>query len=134
MIKSVVVPWIVASPEEGAAISRIFHGLGFSEGVGWSDRRSAGEPYIAPLGAIEVIHGMPPAPADLIVEVQDLRITYERLRELGAEIVRQPYESHWGSQICVVQVCAKRIAFFEFIQDDVEAASASPQRCAQTDE
>jgi len=79
VIKSLVVPWIVASPEEGAALSRIFNGLGFMDGEGWTDRRSAGAPYLAPLGAIEIIHGTPRAAADLIVEVEDLQITHARL-------------------------------------------------------
>ena len=129
-----VVPWIVASPEEGAALSRIFNGLGFKDGEGWTDRRSAGAPYLAPLGAIEIIHGTPPAAADLIVGVEDLQITHARLRELGVEINNDPYDSHWGSRICVAQVGAMRIAFFEFAQHSDESANAGTQRSVQTAE
>jgi hypothetical protein len=116
MVKSVVVPWMVASQQEGAELSRIFTALGFSDGDGWSDSRSAGAPYLAPLGAIEVIHGTPPAPADLIVEVHELDKTFANLRTLGTEIACEPYDSHWGSRVCIAQIGTKKVAFFEFKQ------------------
>src|SRR3954470_6915024 len=114
MVKSVVVPWMVASQEEGAELSRILNGIGFLDGEGWADKKSAGAPFLAPLGAIEVIHGTPPAPADVIVEVQNLHGTFARLRELGTDVICEPYDSHWGSRVCVAQVGTKRVAFFQF--------------------
>ena len=114
MVKSVVVPWIVESRREGAELSRIFSSLGFKDGEGWSDAASEGVPHLAPLGAIEVIHGTPPAPADLIVEVHDLATAVTRLRDLGTQIVCEPYDSHWQSRVCVSQVGGRRVAFFEF--------------------
>jgi hypothetical protein len=116
MVKSVVVPWMVSSQEEGAELSRIFSALGFSNGDGWSDAKGAGAPYLAPLGAIELIHGTPPAPADVIVEVQSLESVVARLRETSVEILCDPYDSHWGSRICVARIGAKRVAFFEFVR------------------
>ena len=114
MVKSVVVPWMVASQQEGAELSRVFSALGFKDGESWSDATSEGAPHLAPLGAIEVIHGTPPAPADLIVEVHDLGTAVTRLRDLGTQIVCEPYDSHWKSRVCVAQVGGKRVAFFEF--------------------
>ena len=114
MVKSVVVPWMVASQEERAELSRIFSGLGFKDGDGWADRKSAGAPFLAPLGAIEVIHGTPPAPADLIIEVQNIEITVARLKELAAQLTCEPYDSQWDSRICVARIGNKQVAFFEF--------------------
>jgi hypothetical protein len=116
MVKSVVVPWMVASEQEGAELSRIFSALGFKDGDGWCDSNSAGAPHLAPLGAIEVIHGTPPAPADLIVEVHDLAGAVASLKRLGAEIACEPYDSHWGSRVCVAQIGTKRVAFFQFVK------------------
>ena len=116
MVKSVVVPWMVSSQAEGAKLSRIFSALGFSNGDGWSDANSAGAPYLAPMGAIELIHGTPPAPADVIVEVQNLERTVSRLRELAVNGVCDPHHSHWGSRISLVKIGSKRVAFFEFVR------------------
>jgi hypothetical protein len=114
MVKSVVVPWMVTSPNEAAELNRILNGLGFRNGEGWADASSAGAPHLAPLGAIEIIHGTPPAPADLIVEVQDLARTFTSLKSLGAEIACEPYDSHWGSRVCIASIGMKRVAFFQF--------------------
>lgn len=113
-MKSVVVPWMVESRRAAAELSRIFSTLGFQDGESWSDAASEGVPHLAPLGAIEVIHGTPPAPAELIVEVNDLTAAVTRLRDLGTQIVCEPYDSHWQSRVCVAQVGGRRVAFFEF--------------------
>ena len=115
MIKSVVVPWIVTSVQEGADLSRILSALGFADGEGWCDALSEGRAHLANLGAIEVIHGAPPAAAELMVQVQDVQEIFSRLTAMGAAIECPPYQSHWGSRVCVAALGDKRVAFFEFI-------------------
>jgi hypothetical protein len=120
MIKSVVVPWMVGSDAEVTRLHSVFRELGFQDGEGWNDGRSTGAPHLAPLGAIEVIHGTPPAIADLIIEVEDVDHIHDRLQGIGIEIACGPYESHWNSRVCVATIGSKRVAFFTFL--DKQAA------------
>jgi hypothetical protein len=125
MIKSVVVPWMVASNAELRQLQSLLRDLGFKDGEGWNDRRSSGTPHLAPLGAIEVIHGTPPATADLIIEVEDVEALHQRLMTIGVEIACGPYDSHWNSRVCVAAIGVKRVAFFNFLPEQTADANAA---------
>src|SRR3954470_21262154 len=96
VIKSVVVPRIVAREEELDRLQPLFEELGFSPGESWNDHRSRGLPMLAPLGALEFYHGQPPAPADVIVEVEDIAQALEIVQRHGMRIVADCGRTHWG--------------------------------------
>jgi hypothetical protein len=126
MIKSVVVPWTMDDRARFEAICASLVSLGFETGEGWDDHRSTGRPFVAPIGAIEIVHGTAPANAELIVEVEDLSSVVARAEAAQLPIERQPYISHWSSEVCIVRLPGDtRIAFFRFLKDG-ELASDAP--------
>ena len=112
MVKSVVVPRIVAREEELDRLEALFAELGFSPGESWSDQRSRGLPMLAPLGALEFYHGQPPAPADVIVEVEDVARAIETVQRHGMRIVAETQRTHWGADLFVALIGGCHIAFF----------------------
>ena len=50
-----------------------------------------------------------------MVQVQDVQEIFSRLTAMGAAIECPPYQSHWGSRVCVAALGDKRVTFFEFI-------------------
>jgi len=112
VIKSVVVPRIVAREAELDQLQSLFKELGFSPGESWNDDRSRGLPMLAPMGALEFYHGQPPAPADVIVEVADVIQTIEIVQRHGMRIVAEPARTHWGADLFVALIGGCHIAFF----------------------
>ena len=117
MIKSVVVPRIVAREEELDRLRLLFEELGFSPGESWNDDRSRGLPMLAPLGALEFYHGQPPAPADVIVEVADVTQVIEIVQRHGMRIVAEPAPTHWGADLFVALIGGCHIAFFHWANE-----------------
>lgn len=125
MIKSVVVPWTMEDRVRFDAICASLASLGFETGEGWDDHRSTGLPFVAPIGAIEIVHGTAPAEADLIVEVEDLGFVVARAEAAQLCIERPPYRSHWNSEVCVIRLPGEaRIAFFRFLKDETASDAA----------
>ncbi len=114
MVKSVVVPRIVAREEELDRLKALFAELGFSSGESWCDQRSRGLPMLAPMGALEFYHGQPPAPADVIVEVEDVGRAIETVQRHGMRVVAETHRTHWGADLFVALVCGCHIAFFNW--------------------
>jgi hypothetical protein len=114
VIKSVVVPRIVAREEELDRLRSLFEELGFSPGESWNDDRSRGLPMLAPVGALEFYHGQPPAPADVIVEVEDIAQASEIVQRHGMSIVAEPARTHWGADLFVALIGGCHIAFFRW--------------------
>jgi 4-hydroxyphenylpyruvate dioxygenase-like putative hemolysin len=95
VVKSVVVPRIVAREDELDRLKALFAELGFSSGESWSDKKSSGLPMLAPMGALEFYHGQPPAAADVIVEVEDIARAIETVQRHGMRIVAETQRTHW---------------------------------------
>ena len=117
MVKSVVVPRIVAQEEELDRLKALFAELGFSSGESWKDQKSRGLPMLAPLGALEFYHGQPPAPADVIVEVEDVERAVNTVQRHGMRIVAETQRTHWGADLFVALIGGCHIAFFRWPVD-----------------
>jgi hypothetical protein len=116
VVKSVVVPRIVAREEELDRLQSLFAELGFSSGDSWNDKRSRGLPMLAPMGALEFYHGQPPAPADVIVEVEDIARAMETVQRHGMRIVAETGRTHWGADLFVALIGGCHIAFFQWAE------------------
>ncbi len=123
LVRSVVVPRIVAREEELKRIHDLFVELGFEKGDAWSDNRSSGLPMLAPLGAVEFYHGQPPAPADVIVEVEDVERAIEAVQRHGMRIVADKSRTHWGADLFVALIGGCHFAFFRW----AEQQTGSPE-------
>lgn len=128
MIRSVVVPWVFDKSSDVDETSRVFEALGFSRGEGWSDSVSRGEPFTAPMGAVELIRGMPPGDADLIVEVSDVRELENRAKAAGLMIIQALSPTHWNSDLMSIQLPnGKMVAFFSWRKPHVPTDTRSQQ-------
>src|SRR3954463_3873016 len=116
VIKSVVVPRIVAREEELDRLQPLFEELGFSPGESWNDHRSRGLPLLAPLGALEFYHGQPPAPADVIIEVEDVQRALDVVKDHGVNVLSDISRTHWNSDLFVATVGGCHIAFFSWAE------------------
>ena len=116
MIKSVVVPRLVAREDELDRLQSVLTELGFKTGETWDDDRSRGLPLLAPLGALEFYHGQPPAPAEIIVEVDDVQQALQTLRSHGMKILAEVSRTHWGADMFVARIGGCCIAFFSWAE------------------
>ncbi len=115
MIRSVVVPLMLQDSQHFSLLQTLFSRLGFADGDSWSDDRSRGAPFLAPIGAIEVIHGDAPAQCDLLMEVKHLDTVLAIVEELGILLQTAPYDTHWNSRLAVAKLpTGLRVGFFEF--------------------
>jgi hypothetical protein len=116
MIKSVVVPRLVAREHDLDRLHAVLSELGFQTGDTWDDDRSRGLPLLAPLGALEFYHGQPPAPAEVIVEVDDVQQALQTLRRHDMKILAEVSRTHWGADMLVTQIGGCCIAFFSWAE------------------
>lgn len=116
MIRSVVVPRLVPRREELDSIQTVLSELGFKLGDGWDDERSRGLPLLAPLGALEFYHGQAPAPADVIIEVENVQRALDVVKQHGVNILSDISRTHWDSDLFVAVVGGCRIAFFSWAE------------------
>ncbi|HWR15913.1 MAG TPA: hypothetical protein VN577_13885 [Terriglobales bacterium] len=116
MIRSVVVPRIVAQHNELDRVRAVLLELGFTDGDGWNDHRSRGVPLIAGDGVLEFYHGQPPAPADVIVEVEDVQRTVEIVRRHRMKVLSEVKRTHWGADLFVCDIGGCHIAFFSWAE------------------
>lgn len=116
MVKSIVVPRLVAREEELDRLKALFAELGFSSGESWCDQRSRGLPMLAPTGALEFYHGQPPAPADVIVEVEDVVSAMDTVRRHGMRVVAETQRTHWGADLFVALIGGCHVAFFKWAE------------------
>src|SRR5579859_3121895 len=92
-------------------LASFFSALGFALGKGWSEPDSRGAAFLAPLGNLEIVDGMFPSTADVLVEVTALDAVHQAattwLRAQGGdEAVKRlsPItETHWKSSIFTVE-------------------------------
>jgi len=92
-------------------LASFFSALGFAHGKGWTEERSRGASFLAPLGNMEFVDGEFPETADVMVEVTALDAVYQAaekwLRAEGGEEavkrLRPIAETHWKSRIFTVE-------------------------------
>ena len=92
-------------------LSNFFSALGFARGKGWSEEKSRGAAFLAPLGNLEFVDGDFPSTADVLVEVTALDAVYQAaenwLRAEGGDAavarLSSIAETHWKSRIFTVE-------------------------------
>jgi 6,7-dimethyl-8-ribityllumazine synthase len=80
MIKGITLLRPTASTQAYDELSSFFSALGFEPGRGWQLDGSRGAPFLAPIGNLEVVEGIPPSSADILIEVTGLDAIYEVAR------------------------------------------------------
>ena len=92
-------------------LSSFFAGLGFASGKGWLEEGSRGAAFLAPLGNLEIVDGLFPSTADVLVEVTSLDSVHQAaeawLRTNAGESslgrLSPITETHWKSRIFTVE-------------------------------
>lgn len=116
MIRSVVVPRMVASGEELNRVKALMKELGFREGEGWSDQWGRGVPMLTGLGVLEFYHGQPPAAAEVIVEVDDVPRTLELVKKHRMKVLADVSRTRWGADLFVAEIGGCHVAFFAWAE------------------
>jgi len=92
-------------------LSNFFSTLGFARGKGWSEEKSKGAAFLAPMGNLEFVDGEFPSTADVLVEVTALDAVYQAAEkwlrgQAGDKAVSRLSsitETHWKSRIFTVE-------------------------------
>jgi 6,7-dimethyl-8-ribityllumazine synthase len=124
MIKGITLVRPANSPATYDALVSFFSALGFEDGKSWDDETSRGRPFLAPLGNLEFVDGMPRDETDTFIEVTQLdsvREVVERwLASHPTEIdatqrISPTKETHWKSRVFTVEpVPGFSYAFWEW--------------------
>lgn len=85
MIKGITAVRQTGTPAVFDKLAGFFSALGFEQGKNWDDDASRGRSFLAPLGNLEFIDGVPPSNADIFVEVTSL----DSVREIAAKWLTQ---------------------------------------------
>ena len=113
MIKTITIVRQARSGDELAALSRFFETLGFEKGESWLG--GSGQPFHAPLGAIELVEGAPQALPELLVQVTDLDSLYQIANKHFPGSVRDIEETPWGGRLFVAEPARGiRLGFWSF--------------------
>src|SRR4051794_5635263 len=112
MIKSITAVRLTNS-KDFEKLSALFDTLGFERGHAWSDGRSRGAPFLAPIGSIEFVDGKTPAEGDLLVEVSDLKNAYALTRKSKFK-VSDIKPTHWKSRYFTVEINNAKLTFWSF--------------------
>lgn len=78
MIKGIFAVRQTSTPAVFDKLTSFFSALGFELGKGWEEEQSRGSQFLAPLGTLEFVDGMPASNADIFIEVTSL----DSLREV----------------------------------------------------
>jgi 6,7-dimethyl-8-ribityllumazine synthase len=131
MIKGITFIRPVHSPAHFDELVSFFSALGFEPGRGWDEpprspgSASRGRPFLAPLGNLEFVDGIPPTPGtDLLIEVTALdtihQVAQRWLETKSATGAAGPHitaieDTHWKSRLFTVQpVPGFSVAFWEW--------------------
>ena len=112
MIKGITLVRPTASPAAYEDLVSFFSALGFEEGKSWDDETSRGRPFLAPLGNLEFVDGMPQGETDTFIEVTQLDSVREVVEHWlathltkaeAAERISQTAETRWKSRVFTVE-------------------------------
>lgn len=114
MIKGITTIRYTGDAKEFAALDHLLDALGFERGRPWKSPHSQGQPFLAPVGKLEIIAGEARFPADLWVEVTDLDSLHMLLKKKKVKFVADISDTDWGSRVLVVEPAkAVKIAFWQ---------------------
>src|SRR5215470_88023 len=114
MIKSITTVRKIGGPKEFTALRELLSALGFEHGKGWKDSISEGAAFLAPVGALEVVHGRGVHHTDLWVEVTDLDSIQEILDKKKIKLAPYVFEGDWEMRAIVAEpVKGLKIAFWQ---------------------
>jgi 6,7-dimethyl-8-ribityllumazine synthase len=142
MIKGITIVRSAASPEAYERLSSFFSVLGFEPGRGWQLEGSRGAPFLAPIGNLEVVEGLMPAAAEILIQVAGIDSIYAIAKGwLAANAAAQSSateitETSWKSRMFTAEpVAGHNFAFWEWteplrgkpiaIEGDLSAAGMS---------
>lgn len=124
MIKGITLVRPASSPAVYDALVNFFSALGFEDGRSWDDETSRGRPFLAPLGNLEFVDGMPRGETDTFIEVTQLDVVREVVERwlanhLGeaeaAKRISPTTETDWKSRVFTVDpVPGISYAFWEW--------------------
>jgi 6,7-dimethyl-8-ribityllumazine synthase len=118
MIKGITIVRPAGTPEAYAKLASFFSALGFEGGRGWEEELSRGVSFLAPLGNLEFADGIPPAAAEIMVEVTGLDSVQALARDW---MVRS-----WGEQQAAGKLSAVAETHWKTRQFTVEPAPGHP--------
>jgi 6,7-dimethyl-8-ribityllumazine synthase len=124
MIKGITIVRPAGTPEAYAKLASFFSALGFEGGRGWEEELSRGVSFLAPLGNLEFADGIPPAAAEIMVEVTGLESVQAVARDWmvrswgedeAARRLSAVAETHWKARQFIVEPAPGHpIAFWEW--------------------
>jgi 6,7-dimethyl-8-ribityllumazine synthase len=123
MIKGISFLRPVGTTAEYERLASFFSALGFTPGSGWNEESSRGASFLAPQGNFEIVDGLMPSIASIVVEVTQLDAVREAANtwfraqgeEPGAR-VSAATETDWKSRIFSVEPVAGQVfAFWEWL-------------------
>ncbi len=125
MIKGITLVRPASTPAVYDTLVSFFSVLGFENGKSWDDETSRGRPFLAPLGNLELVDGLPPASADTYIEVTSLDAVRGVVEQWlakhlsaaeAAKRISETADTSWKSRVFTVEpVPGISFAFWEWI-------------------
>lgn len=112
MIKGITLVRIASAPSVFDNLTEFFSALGFEPGKGWVDGANRGASFLAPLGNLEFVQGLPPATPEILVEVTSLeavhQVTQRWMEQVypaseAAQRLSAIQSTHWKSRLFAVE-------------------------------
>lgn len=105
----------LTSPEKFEELSALLRALGFEHGPGWNDGYSRGAPFVAPVGAVELVEGRAPAEPSVLIEVSDLDSAHQIAKKHLPDSIGEIQDTHWKSRLFSVALDHDlRVGFWAF--------------------
>ena len=125
MIKGITLVRPASTPAVYDTLTSFFSVLGFEDGKSWDDELSRGRPFLAPLGNLEFVDGLPRASADTFIEVTALDAVRQVIENWlakhlspteAARRISETAETNWKSRVFTVEpIPGVSFAFWEWI-------------------
>jgi 6,7-dimethyl-8-ribityllumazine synthase len=125
MIKGITLVRPASTPAVYDTLTSFFSVLGFEDGKSWDDELSRGRPFLAPLGNLEFVDGLPRASADTFIEVTALDAVRQVIENWlakhlspseAAKRISETAETNWKSRVFTVEpIPGVSFAFWEWI-------------------
>ncbi len=113
MIKGITFVHAIPSASDFDQLAGLFSALGFEPGKGWQDATGRGAAFLAPIGNLEIVTGLPPAVPPLLIETTQLdhihaaihqwMLLSYRSEEIAARLTA-PELTHWNSRLFTVKL------------------------------
>jgi 6,7-dimethyl-8-ribityllumazine synthase len=124
MIKGITLVRPASTPAVYDTLASFFSALGFENGKGWDNETSRGRPFLAPLGNLELVDGLPRGTTDTFIEVTSLDAVRGVIEQWlakhlsaaeAAKRLSETAETNWKSRVFTVEpVLGLSFAFWEW--------------------